>query len=165
MIIRKPTKSELLELREIARLQFSIPGEFLIPDNVHVSVSPNTNRIRFILINGSRYLSIRSRDYRFNLYLPAGRVLNSILPHPRLRVYVKRDYTEFVSKGETLFSRHVLMADPDIRPGDEVLVVDPSGKLLAVGRTRLAGWEMTYYNRGEAVKIREGVLECQNLSH
>lgn len=165
MITRKPTREEILELREIARLQFNIPGELLIPGDIYVSVSPNTNRIRFIITNGNRYLSIRSRDYRFNLYLPAGRVLNSILPHPRLRVYVKKDYVEFVSKGETLFSRHVLMADPDIRPGDEVVVVDPGGELLAVGRTRLAGWEMVYYNRGEAVKIREGVLECRNSYH
>ena len=160
MITRKPTIDELSEFRMIAEIQFNVKGELLIPDHAYVSISPNTNRIRLIIVNGEKYLSIRARDYRFNLHVPAGRVLNNILPHPKLRVYVKKDYSEFIGRGETLFSKHVLMADPDIRPGDEVLVVDPDGELLAVGRSRLTGWEMVYYNRGEAVKIREGVYKC-----
>lgn len=165
MKIRKPTPSELAELREIAEIQFNAPGELLIPDQIYVSVSLNTNRVRLVIMNKTRYLAVRARDYRFNLYLPAGKVLNSILPHPRLRIYVKEEYAEFIARGGTLFAKHVLMADPDVRPGDEVLVVDPTGTLLAVGRSRLSGWEMVYYNRGEAVKIREGAYECLNSFH
>ncbi|MEM0001052.1 MAG: PUA domain-containing protein [Desulfurococcaceae archaeon] len=159
LIIRRPTRSELEELRGIAELQFDVNGESLIPETVKVAVSPNTGKIRFLVLNGKRYLALRSKDYRFNLYVAAGEVLNGILPHPRLRVYVKGDYVEFVSRGGSLFCKHVLMADPDIRPDDEVLAVDPQGRLVAVGRSRLAGWEMVFYNRGEAVKVREGALK------
>ncbi len=159
MIKRKPTVWELNELREIAEFQFGIRGELLIPNNVDVVVSVNTNRIRFILLDNEKYLSLRSRDYRFNLHIASAHALNKLLPHPRLRVYVKEPYVEFVARGGSLFSKHVLMADPDIRPGDEVLVVDFKGSLIAVGRAKLSGWEITHYNRGEAVKVREGVIK------
>jgi len=46
---------------------------------------------------------------------------------------------------------------PEIGPYDEVLVVDSTGKLLAVGRALVAGREIVYYKRGEAVRVREGV--------
>lgn len=157
LITRKPTESELLELRSIAELQFKIPGFMLIPDDIEVVVSPNTSRIRLVLRSRSRYLALRARDYRFNLYIPAGIVLNNHLPHPYMRVYVKDDYADFIARGRTLFCKHVLMADPEIRPHDEVLVVNTTGKLLAVGRALVAGGEMVYYKRGEAVRVREGV--------
>lgn len=158
MIIRKPVDDEISELREIAYFQFDTPGEILIPDDVLVAASPSTNKIRLVLRNSRKYLGLRSRDYRFNLYIPAGYILNKTLPHPRLRVYVKEKYVEFTSRGGNLFCKHILMADPDIKPGDEVLVVDPRGELIAVGRSRLSGLELVYYNRGEGVRIREGVL-------
>ncbi|MEM4717487.1 MAG: PUA domain-containing protein [Desulfurococcaceae archaeon] len=159
MIIRKPTNSELAELREIAGFQFDVKGELLIPDSIYVAISPNTNRIRYILLNNEKYLTLRSRDYRFNLHIPAGRILLQITPPPKLRVYVKKEYIDFVARGGTLFAKHVLTADPDIRPGDEVLVVNEQGELVAVGRSRLSGWEIVQYNRGEAVRIREGVFK------
>lgn len=162
LLIRKPTQEELRELREVAEFQFDVSGELLIPNTILVVVSPNTNRIRLILHEGRKYLGLRSRDYRFNLYLSAGYVLNKIIPHPRLRVYVKEDYVDFIAKGGNLFCKHVLMADPNIRPGDEILVVDPRGELIAVGRARISGWELVYYNRGEGVRIREGVSSCRN---
>ncbi len=162
MIIRRPTSNELIELRSIAELQFKVPGDILIPEDVYVAVSPNTNKIRLVLRSGVKYLGLRARDYRFNLYIPAGIVLNNSVPHPHMRVYVKKEYVPFIAKGKTLFCKHVLMADPEIRPEDEVLVVDSAGSLLAVGRALIAGHEVVYYKRGEAVKIREGVSEVEN---
>lgn len=157
MITRAPSREELLELRKIAEYQFGVKGDALIPDNILVTISLNTNKIRFILHAGKRYLGIRAQDYRFNLYIPAGRVLNELLPPPLLRVYVKREYAEFVARGGSLFCRHVLIADPNIRPNDEVLILDQDNELIGVGRAQLPGWEMVYYNRGIAVKVREGV--------
>jgi len=158
VLIRRPTQSELTELRGVAEFQFKIPGSLLIPDDVHVAISPNTNRVRLVLRSGVKYLALRARDYRFNLYVPAGVVLNNYLPHPYMRVYVKDEYAGFIASGKTLFCKHVLIADPEIRPEDEVLVTDSTGKLLAVGRALVAGWEMVYYKRGEAVRVREGVI-------
>jgi len=160
-VIRRPTSSELLELRSIAEFQFKIPGSVLIPEDIYVVTSPNTNRIRLVLKSRAKYLALRARDYRFNLYIPAGIVLNNYLPQPYMRVYVKDEYANFVASGKTLFCKHVLMADPEIKPLDEVLVVDSTGKLLAVGRALVAGEEIVYYNRGEAVRVREGVSSIE----
>lgn len=158
MITRKPTPRELEELRYIAELQFGVDGHLLIPDDVLVVVSPSTGKIRAVVLQGKPYLGIRPRDYRFNLYIASGVRLNELLPRPKLRVYVKDEYAEFAKKGKTIFCRHVLMADPGVRYGDEVLAVDSSGRLLAVGRSVKSGLEMVFYRRGEAVKIREGAL-------
>lgn len=159
MIKRPPTDEELRELRAIASYQFGVRGEDLIPPHVTLVLSKRTMRIRMLLLDDKKYLSLRAGDHRFNLHIPSGLALNKLLPHPRLRVYVKDEYAEFIAKGGNLFAKHVLMADPLIRPNDEVLVVNSSGDLIAVGRAIMSGWELAYYKRGEAVRIREGIGE------
>ena len=64
---------------------------------------------------------------------------------------------EAVKKGLTVFAKHVLEADPNIRPGDEVAVVGGEGEILAVGRAVLSGFEMVEFKAGVAVKVRRGV--------
>lgn len=157
--MRKPAPRELEQLRKIAELQFGVPGEVFIPDDVLVAVSPATEKIRLVIHKGKPYLGVRSRDYRFNLYITSGVVLNNLLPKPKLRVYVKDEYASFVATGKNLFCKHVLAADPDIKPEDEVLVVNTSNELIAVGRSAKSGWEMVLYKRGEAVRIREGIAK------
>ncbi|MGC9012015.1 PUA domain-containing protein [Thermogladius sp.] len=158
MIRRRLSDQELEELRYIAGLQFGVSGEF-IPEGAEGEFSKNTLKLRRIIVDDKPYLSIRASDYRFNLHIPSGLVLNRLLPHPRLRVYVMERYSEFVARGGNVFCKHVVMADPDIRPEDEVLVVDEKGNLLAVGRAVKPGWEMVFYKWGEAVRIRQGVRE------
>ncbi len=160
LIKRKPTSDELEGLRRIADLQFRGYGEEAIPDNILLVISPSTQKIRYILYEGKIYLSLRAGDHRFILHVPAGYRLNNILPHPLLRVYVDSKYGRFITSGGNVFCKHVVLADPDIRPGDEVLVVDAdTHQLLGVGRAIKPGWEITYYSWGEAVRIKEGVLE------
>lgn len=159
MIRRKLTADELKELRAIAEYQFGIRGDMLLPEDVIAVVSPGTNRIRVLEKGGEKYLSVRAGDYRFNLHILSARVLHAHLPPPYLRVYVKNEYAPFVMRGGNVFAKHVMMADPHIRPGDEVLVVDENDTLIAVGRAVLAGHEIVYYKRGEAVRVREGVLK------
>lgn len=160
MIKRRPTVEELEELRAIADLEFRGVGEQLIPDDIVLVISPSTMKIRYLLLDNKIYLSIRAGDYRFILHVSAGKVLNKILPHPHLRIYVNSRYSEFIASGGNVFCKHVVMADPNIKPGDEVLVVDSdSYELLGVGRAIKPGWEITYYSWGEAVRLREGVSE------
>ncbi|OYT31543.1 MAG: pseudouridine synthase, partial [Thermofilum sp. ex4484_79] len=51
----------------------------------------------------------------------------------------------------------VVNVDPEIRAGEEVLVVDEEDRLLAIGRAVLAAQEMLSFKRGIAVKVRRGV--------
>ncbi len=162
MIRRKPTKEELRELRWIANIQFRGFGEELIPDDIELVVSPSTYKIRYLLLNNRIYLSIRASDYRFLLHILSGRKLNSILPHPMLRVYVDTKYSDFIRKGGNVFAKHVVIADPEIRPGDEVLIIDSKSlELIGVGKAVKPGWAIPFHSWGEAVKTREGIGESK----
>jgi len=64
-----------------------------------------------------------------------------------------------VANGKSVFAKHVLDADEEIRPKEEVIVLDRKGNVLAVGRAVLTGEEMKVFKTGVAVKVRKGVKE------
>ena len=45
----------------------------------------------------------------------------------------------------------------DIIPGNDTLVVDQAGKLIAIGKATVSGKEMRYFRRGVAVDVRSGL--------
>ena len=107
-------------------------------------------------------------DGRFTLGAEGGRRLHAALPRdpPAYRVFVGDDSEPFVREGRNAFAKFVVAADPDIRPGDEVLVVHErareregtaDGDLLAVGRAELPADAMLDFETGMAVKVREGL--------
>jgi predicted RNA-binding protein (TIGR00451 family) len=51
----------------------------------------------------------------------------------------------------------VVAADQEIRPAEEVLVVDSKDRLLASGRALLSGQEMLAFKVGKAVQVRRGL--------
>jgi archaeosine synthase len=57
-------------------------------------------------------------------------------------------------KGGSLFAIGIEEADPLIRPGDEVIVVDKHGDVIAVGRSEMSGREMSEFGNGRAISIR-----------
>ena len=63
-----------------------------------------------------------------------------------------------MEKGGDVFAKHVVDADDEIRPMEEVIVLTENGRLLAVGKTLLSAFEMQNFTRGVAVKIRQGTL-------
>ena len=65
----------------------------------------------------------------------------------------------FILNGRNVFARHVIIADCDIRPGEEVLITNSKNRILAVGKATLSGKEMLAFNRGVAVKVRTGSEE------
>ena len=160
MIVRKPSREELDELRWIANLQFRGYGDVIVPDDIEIAYSPSTFKIRYLLLNNRIYMSMRASDYRFILHLPAGLTMNNTIPHPLLRVYVDSKYSVFIVKGGNVFSKHVVLADPEIKPGDEVLVVDyDTCRLIGVGKAVKPGYAIPIYSWGEAVRMRETIGE------
>ncbi len=83
--------------------------------------------------------------------------LHVFTKYPGQRVVVNSDAAPFVAKGKTAFSRHVVAVDPEIRAGQEVLVVDENDRLLATGKTVLSALEMQAFKKGIAVDIRSGI--------
>jgi predicted RNA-binding protein (TIGR00451 family) len=83
-----------------------------------------------------------------------------------LRYYVKvnDDVSSFIAKGKSVFAKHIVDADDEIRPREEVVVFDEKGRVLAVGRAILSGKEMKVFRRGVAVQVRSGVMKSKGES-
>lgn len=147
-----------LRVRATADLQFGRGGaEALVRGEVRYVVSKNTGRIRNVLADGEHVASLRAEDGWFTLKAAGARRLQEAFPAPRLRVIVDPDAVPFHREGKNVMAKFVVDADPDVRPGDEVLVVSPDDELCAVARAAMNRREMLAFPRGVAAYVREGV--------
>ena len=143
-------------VQTIADYQFGgLVGTALFPEGCEFILS-TTGRIRQILFGGKRLATVRAQDGRLTLGIEGARRLHEILPAPDYRVVILTDVAEFVAQGKNTFAKHVISADPQIRAGDEVLVVSGDDRLVACGTAILSGEEMLAFNYGVAVKVRQG---------
>jgi predicted RNA-binding protein (TIGR00451 family) len=155
---KKPMDAESLrKIRCVADYQFGKDvGARLFPETVTISYSKNTGKIRHIHLNDELLATLRPTTGLFTLTVAgAKRLISEVNPR---RLWVKlEDYAEpFVAKGRSAFAKHVTDADPEIRPREEVVVINAENEVLAVGRALLSGTEMKAFNRGIAVRIRHG---------
>ncbi len=157
-VVEKPSPKILARLRAIADYQlFPGAGEILVPSNARIVVSRNTGRVRGILGSDGLLASIRASDYRYVLRYPGARLLHAASEPPLLRAVVINEVADEIRRGGNLFARHVLYIDEDLRPWDEVLIVDEDDRLCGVGRLLLSPREALYFTRGVAVITRDGV--------
>jgi len=157
-VMQKATWQDLRKLRGIANYQFgSHLGNVLFKGPIELTRSGKTGKIRLLFRDGKLISTLRARDGFLALTPDGARIiLASMRKLPRV-VVVRSDVSEFIREGRNVFAKHVVTADPSISPQDEVIVVDERRELLAVGRAHLAGFEMTQFKRGVAVKTRRGV--------
>jgi uncharacterized protein with predicted RNA binding PUA domain len=149
---------DLAALRVVADYQFGAgAGAALFPPEEPLDVSRSSGgRPRQVHAEGGRLVSYGT-DGRFTLGVVGGERLRGALDPPAYRVTVGAESEPFVREGKNAFAKFVTAVDPAVRPGDEVLVVDPSDGLLAVGRAALSADGIRDFDRGEAVSVREGV--------
>jgi predicted RNA-binding protein (TIGR00451 family) len=153
-------QGDLRIIRSVADYQFgSGVGAILFPEDVAISFSRRTGRIRYVLFCGKRLATMRPTDGLFSLSIEGARRITMDDGPARCFVTVRHDVSEFIAAGGDVFAVHVLRADVDVRAKDEVIVVDETGRVLAVGRAVLSGDEMKAFKRGVAVKVRRGVME------
>jgi len=145
-------------LRTVADYQFgSGAGVALFPTDERFEIRRSTGgRPRQVYTDDTRLVSY-GVDGRFTLGVAGGRRLAEELVAPANRVVVGDESEPFVREGKNTFAKFVSAVDPQIRPGDEVLVVHEEGELLAVGRAELSAEAMEDFETGMAVKVREGV--------
>ena len=129
-------------LRSIGRYQFnSKKADLLIPDDVKVLGRFD----RRILRDGKQIATLHFNNGFYSLNLEGGKILQNIN-----KKHVK---INFDLKTNTLFSPGVSEADPDIIPGDEVVILKDN-EVVGVGKAILSGEEMSCASKGVAVKIR-----------
>ncbi len=138
-------------LREVIMRQFGIA---LVPDVVILNDAPAVDRMDEVIFDGGvagtlRY-DIEERRYRF---LP--RIWYARLLEPE-RGYVVADKgaVKPILDSENLMAPGVVEVCDDVADGDEVVVCNPDGEVIAAGTARMDAGEMRRSNRGMAVKVR-----------
>lgn len=153
-----PADIDAWRVRAVADLQFGRgAADALARAPLRFVKSKTTGRIRNVWSEGEHVASMRAHDGFLSLRAVGARRLHAALPRPAGRVVIEADTAPFYREGKSVFAKFVLDADPELRPGDEVLVVDPADALVAVGRARMNPEEMRAFRRGVAVRVREGV--------
>ena len=152
-------RAGLPELRTIADYQFGAgAGTALFPPAESSAIAikrTSSGRPQQVHADDGRIVSFGT-DGRFTLGLEGGRRLHSALEHPAYRVVVDDESEPFVRDEKNVFAKFVLEAGPEIRPGDEVLVVHERGELIAVGTAALGADAIADFETGMAVNVREG---------
>ena len=158
--VRPATEEELDFLREIADYQFHVDiGEKLFSSGTLLKISRNTGKIREVLNSrGLTIATVRASTYTFVLKVSSALEIMKHVSPPKLRAVVADEVAQdIVKNGSTVFSRHILAIDENLRAGDEVIVTDESDNLLCVGRLVLSPYEILHFIRGPAIKVRECV--------
>jgi conserved protein with predicted RNA binding PUA domain len=148
--------STLRRVQVIADYQFGKAiGVELFPDECEFTFS-TTGRVRQVIFENKRLATVRASDGRLTLGIAGAERLHHALAAPGYRVVIRDEVAEFIESGKNAFSKHVVSADPDIRAGDEVLVVKSGDILIGTGTAMISGAEMLAFNYGLAVKVRQG---------
>lgn len=150
---RKASKRELIKIWGILAYQFDpiIASSLLNPeDSIEIIISPK-GKLRHIIRRNKRILTLRPSSGTFSISIEAAKIITKVSEPPRYRAIIKEDRD---LKGSVL-ARDVLEVDPNIRPNDEVIVVNKDDKVVGVGRAKIAGDLMKLLNYGEVIRLRE----------
>jgi predicted RNA-binding protein (TIGR00451 family) len=156
-----PDRSQRRKLVGVGNYQFGRGvGGVLFNKKVMIECSRKTGRIRHIYLRGELIATLRPKD-GFLALTPAGAsvILEEVKQAPNL-VVVDSTVSDAIRVGGDVFAKHVVRAEPGLRPGEEAIVIDEQGNLLGVGSAVLSGHEMTSFKRGVAVNLRRGVGEA-----
>ncbi len=147
---------DLMRVRAVLDMQFGRgAADILDGRKVEFVKSRNTGKIRNVIVDGLHTFSMRAHDGRLTPKIDGARMLMKVLPPHAMRVTVEDEPAEFAAKGNNVFAKFVKECDPDIRPGDSVMVVNTKGELAAVGRALMVRSEMLAFKRGIAVRVKE----------
>lgn len=156
---------DLRKIRKIAEYQFGKGvGEIFFPDDVEIVYSRTTGRIRQVLLDNKLLATLRPKDGLLSLTLEGAQRLSLMLAPQKSRIVIQDGVEKFIQEGRNVFAKHVVSADPEIRPEEEAIIMNQRNRILAVGRAILAGEEMLTFRKGVAVKVRKGILENMQKS-
>lgn len=167
-----PSAAELARLRRVANFQFGSGAADALFGSAggsagarngegvgSISVTRTASgRVEQCFDDGERLFTMETTG-RFVLSVAAGRRIVDGLDAPRHRVVVGEESVEFVREGRNAFAKFVRSVDPDLRPGDEAVVVydgEESPAVLGVGRAELSSTAMADFDTGVAVFVRHG---------
>ncbi|MBI4257453.1 MAG: queuine tRNA-ribosyltransferase [Thaumarchaeota archaeon] len=128
--------------------------------------SRRTGKLRSVSWNGRLLATIRS-DGGVALTVFCAEMLCASKSFDGNCATVAEEAVGSVSSGLSVFAKHVVRCGSNIRPRSEVVVLSPKGKVVAVGKAVLSARDMMSFERGVAVKVREGAgsgLDSESVS-
>ncbi len=149
--------SDLIRIRKIADYQFGQnTGEILFPENVKFEYSRKTGKIRFIYSDDILLAALRPTDGNLTLTIAGAERLISSDLSLGFKVKIIDEVAEFIADGKNVMAKHVKDAGENIRPGDEVIIVNSNNQVLGVGKSLFNRKEMLSFKVGAAVRTRRG---------
>ncbi len=148
---------DITRLRAVADYQFGRgAGAALFPDETRIEYSKNTGKPRHLWAGEELVANYRPNDALFTVTIAGARRLVAALEEFKYSVRIMEDVVEVVEQGKNVFAKHVRDAGESIRPGDEVVVVDECGEVVAVGKSKMNRDDMLSFKIGTAVRVRRG---------
>ena len=123
-------------------------------EHLETSISKATGKIRHVMKDGKVLFTLVPMTGLLTPTYEGGMALLRAGAGNDHTVIVEDDAVEFVAQGKSAMTGFVHSASPNLKAGDEALVMDNSGELLGVGKAVLDGSEMKAFKRGVAVVIR-----------
>ena len=163
---RPAFESDIRRIRSLIDTQFGDgTGKLVITDGriVLLNKAPDIDRMDEVIVDGEVVGAVRfslAGGDKFLLRPPSATAIASKV----MRSWVRIDpaAAEAVrKKSASTLAVGVLECDPEIKRGTEVLVIDPDGRPVSVGVSKMSSAEMMEHKRGTAVKTR-WIVEAGN---
>lgn len=154
----------LRQVKAISDYQFGKPVTDVLFENIqniHLERSRSTDKIRYIFHNDNLMLTLRPNNGFLTLSLYSANIIIQNCVSPKMRVIVLNEISEFIESGRNVFCKHVVDLDENLRPFDEVIVVNQNDKLLAIGRLKLPVSYVKSFTSGVAVNVRKGIYKSK----
>ncbi|MFW9936305.1 MAG: PUA domain-containing protein [Candidatus Thorarchaeota archaeon] len=154
----------LRKARGITDYQFgSVITDILFSDEKKITFefSKNTGKIKHIRFEDKIILNFRPNNGFFTLTLFSAKKIIESLEKPTLRAIVLSEISEFIKKGRNVFCKHIIDIDDNLRPLDEVIVVNQEDELLAIGRLMIPVPYVKSFKSGIAINVRKGVYKSK----
>jgi archaeosine synthase len=133
-------------LRATADFQFGRgTGQLLIPEGANLR--GKLFHLVVCELEGVQLCSFVGKNGLLSLTLEGGEILQKTG-----RYWVRFDGRRI--RGGSLFAVGISDADPFIRPGDEVVVVNGDEEVVGVGKSEMSGREMCAFDNGRAISLR-----------
>ena len=115
--------------------------------------SKRSDRLKQVIHGGKLFATIRPNGVIAPTYYGATVLIKS-KAYAQNSVVVEEGAVEFVSEGRSVFCKFVKGVGGHVLPSGEVAVLDPKGRVIAVGSARVHGDFMRQFKHGVAVKTR-----------
>ena len=71
------------------------------------------------------------------------------------------EISDFIKIGRNVFCKHIIDIDDNLRPSDEIIVVNQEDEILAIGKLVIPVPYVRSFKTGIAIKVRKGISKSK----